>query len=80
MTHESINETPRARGIAAHVTVVTVWGSRRIMGRSGQRRNLCGAEPTLNDQPIKDARRMKAAERAEWITCARCLELLEAAS
>lgn len=64
--------THREAGHTSHVTIVTRIGSRRIMGRIGERENLCGAAPTLYDQLLSDVKRMKPADRDEWVTCAAC--------
>ncbi len=37
-----------------HATVITRRGDRRLMGHAGERRNLCGAEPTLSDLLVRD--------------------------
>lgn len=64
--------THREAGRTSHVTVVTQRGGRRINDRVGARENLCGADPTLHDQLLSDVKRMKPADRDEWVTCAAC--------
>ena len=53
--------------VANHATVVTRRSDRRIMGHLGERRQLCGGEPTDRDVHYRDAKR-----HPEWVTCRAC--------
>lgn len=63
--------------MAHHVTVITRRSDRRIMGRLGERRNLCGGDYTDRDITVRDARRMTVNEAKEWDICETCIRILQ---
>ena len=60
-----------------HITVVTRRSDRRIMGKLGERKNLCGGPFTDRDITIRDARRMSVIESQEWDICDACIAILQ---
>lgn len=63
--------------MSAHITRVTRRGDVRIMGRLGERVNLCGGAFTDKDILVRDARKMTVTDAAEWNVCAACIRELQ---
>ncbi len=61
----------------AHITVITRRSDRRIMGKLGERKNLCGGAFTDRDILLRDARRMSSIEAREWNICDACIRAMQ---
>jgi len=70
-------EPPSAPKKLVHATVITRRGSRRIMGRPGERANLCGAPPGIYDMVAEDFCRSTREPVGSWDLCASCAAAIE---
>lgn len=63
--------------MAAHITIITRRADRRIMGRLGERVNLCGGGFTDRDILIRDARKMSVSDAHDWRVCDDCIKIMQ---
>ena len=61
----------------AHITVITRRSDRRIMGKLGERNNLCGGAFTDRDILLRDARKMSGIDAKNWRVCDDCIRSMQ---